>query len=207
MEAKYLSTPARSSTSQSSYMVYPRSGTSSSSTIPLPLSAKVFSVLPEVSTGCSVAAFSRHFLKPAPASELGHFLVVDASTSPAAGSLAADDAADPLPTPSPNFILPRLNIFAQQKFYLIGRKHRYRAVHHPRGPLTAGGLQVQTRSQTIGATHEERDSEQDECEVGYSPRVEEASSGAPTGKKSHKERHTTAETRLDVLEASLEELY
>ncbi|RWW88436.1 hypothetical protein BHE74_00002681 [Ensete ventricosum] len=50
-------------------------------------------------------------------------------------------------------------------------------------------------------------SEQDEREVGYSPRVEEVPSGTPTGKKSHKERHTTAETRLDVLEVSLEELY
>ncbi|RWV83471.1 hypothetical protein GW17_00054911, partial [Ensete ventricosum] len=78
------------------------------------------------------------------------------------------------------------------------------------GPLlqaVLGGLQVQTRSQTVGAAHEERGSEQDEREVGYSPRVEEAPSGAPTGKKSHKERLTTAETRLDVLEASLEELY
>ncbi|RZS22977.1 hypothetical protein BHM03_00055806 [Ensete ventricosum] len=78
------------------------------------------------------------------------------------------------------------------------------------GPLlqaVVGGLQVQTRSQTVGAAHEERGSEQDEREVGYSPRVEEAPSGAPTGKKSHKERRTTAETCLDVLEASLEELY
>ncbi|RRT44113.1 hypothetical protein B296_00013595 [Ensete ventricosum] len=60
---------------------------------------------------------------------------------------------------------------------------------------------------TAGAAHEERDSEQDEREVGYSPRLEEAPSEAPTGKKSHKERLTTAETRLDVLKASLEELY
>ncbi|RRT42835.1 hypothetical protein B296_00032279 [Ensete ventricosum] len=59
----------------------------------------------------------------------------------------------------------------------------------------------------IGAAHEERGSEQDEREVGYSPRVDEAPSGVPTGKKSHKERLTTAETCLDVLEASLEELY
>ncbi|RWW58396.1 hypothetical protein BHE74_00034743 [Ensete ventricosum] len=78
------------------------------------------------------------------------------------------------------------------------------------GPLlqaAASGLQVQTRSQTVGAAHEERDSEQDEREVGYSPRLEEAPSGAPTEKKNHKERLTTVETRLDVLEASLEELY
>ncbi|RRT55439.1 hypothetical protein B296_00027043, partial [Ensete ventricosum] len=78
------------------------------------------------------------------------------------------------------------------------------------GPLpqaTAGGLQVQTRLQTAGAAHEERDSEQDEHEVGYSLRVEEAQSGAPTGKRSHNERLSTVETRLDVLEASLEELY
>ncbi|RWW71759.1 hypothetical protein BHE74_00020473 [Ensete ventricosum] len=58
-----------------------------------------------------------------------------------------------------------------------------------------------------GTAHEERGSEQDECEVGYCPRVEEAPSGAPTGKKSHKERLTMTKTRLDVLEASLEELY
>ncbi|RRT53443.1 hypothetical protein B296_00022012 [Ensete ventricosum] len=77
----------------------------------------------------------------------------------------------------------------------------------PRCSLAVGGLQVQTRSQAVGAAHEDRGSEQDEREVGYSPRVEEAPSGAPTGRKSHKERLTTAETRLDVLEASLEELY
>ncbi|RWW04001.1 hypothetical protein GW17_00032801, partial [Ensete ventricosum] len=49
------------------------------------------------------------------------------------------------------------------------------------------------------AAHEKRGSEQDEREVGYSPRVEEAPSGVPTGKKSHKERLTMAKTRLDVL--------
>ncbi|RRT32602.1 hypothetical protein B296_00055067, partial [Ensete ventricosum] len=78
------------------------------------------------------------------------------------------------------------------------------------GPLSqvaAGGLQVKTSSQTVGATHEEHDSEQDEREVGYSPRVKEAQFGVPTGKRSHKERFSTVETRLDVLEASLEELY
>ncbi|RWW47607.1 hypothetical protein BHE74_00046387 [Ensete ventricosum] len=78
------------------------------------------------------------------------------------------------------------------------------------GPLpqaAAGGLQVQTRSQAAGAAHEERSSEQDEREVGYSPRAEKTQSGAPTGKRSHKERLTIAETRLDVLEASVEELY
>ncbi|RRT59617.1 hypothetical protein B296_00045693, partial [Ensete ventricosum] len=61
--------------------------------------------------------------------------------------------------------------------------------------------------QAVGAAYEERDSEQDEHEVGYSPRAEEAQSGAPIGKRNHKERLTMAETRLDVLEASLEELY
>ncbi|RRT34318.1 hypothetical protein B296_00058013 [Ensete ventricosum] len=64
------------------------------------------------------------------------------------------------------------------------------------GPLlqaAAGGLQ--------------RNSEQDEREVRYSSRVDEAQSGAPTGKKSHKEKLTTTETHLDVLEASLEKLY
>ncbi|RRT52896.1 hypothetical protein B296_00026899 [Ensete ventricosum] len=59
------------------------------------------------------------------------------------------------------------------------------------GPLlqaAAGGLQVQTRSQTTGVAYEEPDSEQDEREVGYSPRGEEAPSGVPTGKKGHRER-------------------
>ncbi|RWW17036.1 hypothetical protein GW17_00019049 [Ensete ventricosum] len=69
--------------------------------------------------------------------------------------------------------------------------------------LAAGGLQVKTRSQTVRAAYEEHDSEQDEREVGYSPRGEEA----PTGKKGHRERLTMAETHLDVLEASVEELY
>ncbi|RRT64061.1 hypothetical protein B296_00010352, partial [Ensete ventricosum] len=55
--------------------------------------------------------------------------------------------------------------------------------------------------------YEERDSEQDEREVGYSPRGEEAPFGAPTGKKGHRERLTMAETCLDVLKASVEELY
>ncbi|RRT37580.1 hypothetical protein B296_00044200 [Ensete ventricosum] len=53
------------------------------------------------------------------------------------------------------------------------------------GPLpqaVVGGLQVQTRWQTTGVAHEERESEHDECEVGYSLRAEEAQSGAPTGK-------------------------
>ncbi|RZS16389.1 hypothetical protein BHM03_00048372, partial [Ensete ventricosum] len=58
-----------------------------------------------------------------------------------------------------------------------------------------------------GSRSEERYTEQDEREVGYSPRGEEASSEAPIEKKSHKERIITAETRLDVLEASVEELY
>ncbi|RWW82736.1 hypothetical protein BHE74_00008783 [Ensete ventricosum] len=71
----------------------------------------------------------------------------------------------------------------------------------------ASGLQVQTRSQTARAAYEECGSEQDKREVGYSPRGEEAPSGAPTGKKGHRERLTMAKTRLDVLEASVEELY
>ncbi|RZR87596.1 hypothetical protein BHM03_00015036 [Ensete ventricosum] len=105
MEVKYLFTPARSSTSHSSHVVYPCSGTSSSSTIPLPLSAEVLAVLPEASVGCLAATFRRHFLKPAPAQELGCFLAVDTPTSPAAGTLAVDGAADPLSAPLSDFIL------------------------------------------------------------------------------------------------------
>ncbi|RWW03694.1 hypothetical protein GW17_00033124 [Ensete ventricosum] len=78
------------------------------------------------------------------------------------------------------------------------------------GPLlqaAASGLQVQTRSQTVVAAYKESNSEQDEHEVGYSPLWEEVPSGAPTGKKGHRERLTMAKTRLDVLEASVEELY
>ncbi|RWW21914.1 hypothetical protein BHE74_00033014 [Ensete ventricosum] len=37
--------------------------------------------------------------------------------------------------------------------------------------------------------------------------LQKAQSGAPTGKRTHKERLTMVETRLDVLEVSLEELY
>ncbi|RZS07948.1 hypothetical protein BHM03_00038864 [Ensete ventricosum] len=77
----------------------------------------------------------------------------------------------------------------------------------PLPQLAIGGLQVQTLSQAVGATHEERDSKQDEREVGYSPRAEEVQSGALTEKRSYKERLTTTKIRLDVLEASLEELY
>ncbi|RRT57180.1 hypothetical protein B296_00018890 [Ensete ventricosum] len=40
-----------------------------------------------------------------------------------------------------------------------------------------------------------------------SSQVEQAPSGAPNGKKSHKERLITVNTLLDVLKASLEELY
>ncbi|RWW06169.1 hypothetical protein GW17_00030519 [Ensete ventricosum] len=65
-------------------------------------------------------------------------------------------------------------------------------------------LILQTHSQAVGAAHEEHDSEQYEREVGYSPRAEEAQSREPTWKRSHKERIIMAETRLDVLEASLE---
>ncbi|RWW56928.1 hypothetical protein BHE74_00036322 [Ensete ventricosum] len=36
------------------------------------------------------------------------------------------------------------------------------------------GSRVQTRSQAVGVTHEERNSKQYECKVGYSPRAEEA---------------------------------
>ncbi|RWV83648.1 hypothetical protein GW17_00054716 [Ensete ventricosum] len=78
------------------------------------------------------------------------------------------------------------------------------------GPLfqvAAGGLQVQTHSQTIRVVHKEHDNKQDEREVRHSPRAEEALFGAPIGKKSHKERLTMAKTHLDVLEESLEELY
>ncbi|RRT84571.1 hypothetical protein B296_00009863 [Ensete ventricosum] len=71
----------------------------------------------------------------------------------------------------------------------------------------ASGLQVLTRSQAVGAAHEERGGKQDEREVGYYPRAKETQSGAPIGKRSHKERLTMVETRLVVLEASLEELY
>ncbi|RWW54695.1 hypothetical protein BHE74_00038708 [Ensete ventricosum] len=77
----------------------------------------------------------------------------------------------------------------------------------PLPQAAVGGLQVQTRSQANGATHVEHGSEQDEHEVRYSPRAEEAQSGAPTRKRSHKERLIMVETRFDVLEASLEELY
>ncbi|RRT36122.1 hypothetical protein B296_00028412 [Ensete ventricosum] len=89
-------------------------------------------------------------------------------------------------------------------------KDSVRHLHEVVAELTAKvtGLQVHTRSQTAGVAHEERGSEQNKHrEVGYSPRAEKAQSDASTGKRSHKERLTMMETRLDVLEASLEELY
>ncbi|RWV87242.1 hypothetical protein BHE74_00001257 [Ensete ventricosum] len=87
-----------------------------------------------------------------------------------------------------------------------GESSKMRQVR-PLPQAAVGWLQVQTPSQTAGAAHEECSSEQDEREVGYSPRAEEAQSGAPTGKRSYKERLSTVETRLEVLEMSLEELY
>ncbi|RRT32391.1 hypothetical protein B296_00051847 [Ensete ventricosum] len=63
------------------------------------------------------------------------------------------------------------------------------------------------RARDYRAADEERNSELDEREVVYSPRAEEAQSGVLIGKRSHKERLITVETSLDVLEASLEELY
>ncbi|RRT58539.1 hypothetical protein B296_00001350 [Ensete ventricosum] len=94
IEAKYLSVLARSSTSYSSLMVYPRSGTSSSYTIPLPLSVEVLAVLPEASAGCSTTTFRRRFLKPASTPELGCFSTTDSPASPTAGTLSADGASN-----------------------------------------------------------------------------------------------------------------
>ncbi|RRT40199.1 hypothetical protein B296_00036505 [Ensete ventricosum] len=77
------------------------------------------------------------------------------------------------------------------------------------GPLpqaAIGGLQIQTCSLVVGAAHEEYDNEQNEREVVYSLGMEEAQSGALTGKRSHNERLTTVETDLNVLEMSLEKL-
>ncbi|RWV76772.1 hypothetical protein GW17_00062513 [Ensete ventricosum] len=104
-------------------MVYPCSRTSLSSTIPLPLSAEVLAVLPEVSTDYSAAAFHRCFLKPAFTSKLGCFSTVDTPASPAAGALAVDEAAEPLPALPLDFILSRLNISAQQKEILHYSRH------------------------------------------------------------------------------------
>ncbi|RWW54982.1 hypothetical protein BHE74_00038415 [Ensete ventricosum] len=69
--------------------------------------------------------------------------------------------------------------------------------------VTAGGLQVQTRSQTAGATHEERGSEHDEREVGYLL----STSGGSTIWYANWEKEPQGETfngGIDVLEASLE---
>ncbi|RZR87483.1 hypothetical protein BHM03_00014895 [Ensete ventricosum] len=76
------------------------------------------------------------------------------------------------------------------------------------GPLpqaAAGELQVQTRSQTAGAAHEERDSEHNEREVGYSPQAEEAQSGQGRllGVESSQEE---AESRIDRVESLVDRL-
>ncbi|RWW04555.1 hypothetical protein GW17_00032211 [Ensete ventricosum] len=57
------------------------------------------------------------------------------------------------------------------------------------------------------SAHKECGREQDEREVGYSLRLEKTQSGTPTRKRSHKVRFTMVKTYLDILEASLEELY
>ncbi|RWV79073.1 hypothetical protein GW17_00059852 [Ensete ventricosum] len=74
-------------------------------------------------------------------------------------------------------------------------------------PRPPAGMASACRGGVGGPAYEERGSEQDKHKVGYSPQGEEAPSGAPTGKKGHKERLTMAETHLDVLEASVEVLY
>ncbi|RRT66605.1 hypothetical protein B296_00009516 [Ensete ventricosum] len=122
IEVKYLSSPARSSTLYSSLMVYPRSGASPSSTVPLTLSAGDLAVLPEASVGYSATAFRRRFLKPASALELGRFSTSDTPASLAVGPLTADGAVEPLLAPSLDFILLRLNISAQQKSRLSTSK-------------------------------------------------------------------------------------
>ncbi|RWV85135.1 hypothetical protein GW17_00053098, partial [Ensete ventricosum] len=115
IEVKYLSAPARSSTLHSSLMVYPRSGASPSSTIPLTLSIEDLAVLLEASASYSATAFRRCFLKPASTLELGRFSTADTPTSLAVGPLTADRAVEPLPAPPLDFILLRLNISVQQK--------------------------------------------------------------------------------------------
>ncbi|RWW58010.1 hypothetical protein BHE74_00035175 [Ensete ventricosum] len=65
---------------------------------------------------------------------------------------------------------------------------------------STGGPVRTTRYRALPlATHEEHGSEQDEKEIRYSPRAEEAQSRAPTEKRSHKERLTTMKTRLMCL--------
>ncbi|RWW59395.1 hypothetical protein BHE74_00033667, partial [Ensete ventricosum] len=69
----------------------------------------------------------------------------------------------------------------------------------PLPQAAVGGLQVQTRSQVVGAAHEERDSEQDEHEVGYSPRAEEALIGVESSQEE-------AESRIDMVESMVNRL-
>ncbi|RWW82484.1 hypothetical protein BHE74_00009050 [Ensete ventricosum] len=123
MEAKYLSAHARSSTSHSSRIVYPCSGTSSSSTTHFPFSIEVLVVLPESYVGCSRATFQRHFLIPAPSPVLGHFSAVDALTSTTTSTLAVDGIVNPLPTLSSDFIFPRFNISTQRKLFTVQDIH------------------------------------------------------------------------------------
>ncbi|RRT80452.1 hypothetical protein B296_00017292 [Ensete ventricosum] len=134
IEAKYLSALAQSSTSHNSFMVYPRSGTSPSSIVPLPLSVKVLVVFLEASIGCSVAGFQRHFLKPTSALKLGCFSTVDTPASPTAGTLAVDGATELLPAPPLDFILPRLNTSAQQKSILKKDRIVAKASAVPKSP-------------------------------------------------------------------------
>ncbi|RWW52324.1 hypothetical protein BHE74_00041275 [Ensete ventricosum] len=71
-------------------------------------------VLPEASTCCSGVSLWLHFLKLNPSSTLGRFSAEDSTAVAEVDTPIVGEAADLLPAPPPNFILPRLNISTQQ---------------------------------------------------------------------------------------------
>ncbi|RRT58253.1 hypothetical protein B296_00034283 [Ensete ventricosum] len=123
MLAKYLSAPARSSTSQRSRLVYPHTGASSNSITFFPLYIGDLVELTEASTGYSGVAFLRCFLRVIPSPPPGCFSIVELAASTIVGESVGDGTADPLPVMPPDFILPRLNISAQQKLFTVQYVH------------------------------------------------------------------------------------
>ncbi|RRT57731.1 hypothetical protein B296_00031269 [Ensete ventricosum] len=121
--------------------------------------------------------------------------------------LPSSPAGYPRPRPQPIFLPRRPRVPRGRDRSRFFSRVRRRSVS-PREETDRGDVGCKCKlAFAVGAAHEERDNEQDKREVVYSLRAEEAQSRVPTGKRSHKERLTMAEIRLDVLEASLEELY
>ncbi|RZR91809.1 hypothetical protein BHM03_00020003 [Ensete ventricosum] len=81
------------------------------------------------------------------------------------------------------------------------------APSHSVSPSLPPSLSLRVTDEQIPEFKEAFISFDNDGDVWYSPLAEKAQSRAPNGKRNHKERLTMAETYLDVLEASLKEVY